>query len=130
MSLSNQNTGVVDGLGKTELQNLSLKTTLHETLSGKLKNIIERVLLLGHKTESLQTADERRSLEEALGVLGIKGEKSTGSLTKIESYDRKIHRKNTFRTLESMYCTRQISRLQRRPYSPQSLSSWSRRSFS
>lgn len=36
----------------------------------------------------------------------------------------------TLRTLDSMYWTRQISRLQRRPYSPQSLSSWSRRSFS
>ena len=103
MSLSNQNTGVVDGLGKTELQDLSLKTALHETLSGELKNIIERVLLLSHKTKSLQSADERRSLEEALGVLGVKGEKSTGSLSHFGKHE--LHAPDLTLAAETIFTT-------------------------
>ena len=48
VSLSDEHTGVVDGGGKTLLDDLGLKTTLHESLRGKLKDVIKSVLLVGH----------------------------------------------------------------------------------
>lgn len=80
VTLADKDTCVVHGLRKVELENLSLKTSLHEDLSGKLQDIIQRVFFVGQDTVSLQSADQRSGLEQALGVLGIKGQQGTGSL--------------------------------------------------
>ena len=110
VSLSDKDTSVVDGLCKVELENLGLQAALHEALSSQLEDIIKGVLLISHQTISLQSANERRSFEEALGVLGVKGEQSSSSLDlqynmPIQLFHLKIDKSIclTFRTLESMY---------------------------
>jgi hypothetical protein len=80
VALSDQNTSMVDGLGKTLLKDLGLESSLHESLSGQLKDIIEGVLLVSQKTISLQAAEKRRSLEESLGVFWVQSEESTSRL--------------------------------------------------
>jgi hypothetical protein len=80
VSLSDKNTGVVDGLGKTLLEDLGLESALHESLSGKLENIIEGVLLVSQETVSLEAADKRGSLEESLRILQVQSQKGTGRL--------------------------------------------------
>jgi hypothetical protein len=71
VALANEDTGMVDRLGKVELEYLSLKSAFHEDLGGELEDIIERVLILGHDTVALKSADKRRSLEKSLRILSI-----------------------------------------------------------
>lgn len=80
MSLSDQDAGMVDGSGKALLENFSLEATLHESLSSQSQDVLEGVLLVGQETVSLQATDKGASLEDALGVLQVKGQKGTGSL--------------------------------------------------
>ena len=80
VSLSDEDASVVDGLGEALLEDLGLQSALEESLGGELEDIIEGRLLLGHEAESLQSVDQRRGLEQALGVLGVKGKQSSGSL--------------------------------------------------
>ncbi len=74
---------MVNGLGKVLLEDLSLQSALHEDLGGELQDIIEGVLVFSEDTVALQAADERRSLEKSLWVLGIQSKKGTGSLGEI-----------------------------------------------
>jgi hypothetical protein len=71
---------VVDGFGKTLLEYFGLKSAFHDSLCAELKDIIQRVLFISHKTESLKTSNKGRSFKEALGVLGVQGQESSGSL--------------------------------------------------
>jgi len=80
VSLSDKDASVVDGLGKVKLENLGLKSALHENLCGQLKDVIQGVLVLGKEAVSLQAADKGRGLEKALGVLSVAHEKGSGSL--------------------------------------------------
>lgn len=80
VALTDEDASVVDGLSQVQLEDLGLEAALHEDLSGELEDIIKRVLILSHETIALEAADERRSLEESLGVLGIQSEESSGSL--------------------------------------------------
>lgn len=80
VALANQHTGVVDGLGEPLLEDLGLQAAFQESLSSKLQDIIQRVLLVGHQAESLESADQGGGLEQSLGVLGVKGQQGTGSL--------------------------------------------------
>ena len=86
MSLSDQHAGVVDGLGKTLLEDLGLEATLHESLSGQGQDVLEGSLLIGQKSVSLETTDKRGGLEDALGVLQVKSQKGTGGLMMIERF--------------------------------------------
>jgi hypothetical protein len=81
VALSDQDTSMVDGLGKTLLKDLGLKSSLHESLSGQLKDIIEGVLLISHEAISLQAAKKRRGLEKSLWVFWVQSEESTGRLS-------------------------------------------------
>jgi hypothetical protein len=71
VALSDQHTGVVDGLGKTLLEDFGLKSSLHESLSGQLEDVIERVLFVSQETVSLQATEEWGGLEESLRILGV-----------------------------------------------------------
>jgi hypothetical protein len=88
VSLSDEHASVVDGLGESLLEDLGLQTTLHQSLRGQLKNIIQSVLLIGHKTVTLQAADKGGGLKQALGVLAVQGKEGTSSLQKFEKYGR------------------------------------------
>lgn len=80
VSLSNENTGMVDGLGEALLEDLGLQSALHQSLGGELEDIIEGVLLVGHEAVALEAADEGGGLEQSLGVLGVKSQEDTGGL--------------------------------------------------
>lgn len=83
VTLTDENTGMVDRLGKSLLVHLSLEATFKELLGGELKNEIELELVLGEETVTIHTTEESCSLEDALGVLRVEGEQSTGGLTKL-----------------------------------------------
>lgn len=141
VSLADQNTGVVDGLSHTGSEHHSLKSALHQLGSAQLQNVVELLLLLGDQSQTSHAADDGGSLEDTAGVLLVQGEELTSSLqrhfhavSKRLSEDCRKDNANepipTLRILARTSCTLQISRLQRRPNSPQMRSSWSRRSRS
>lgn len=80
VTLTNEDASVMDRLGQVELENLGLEASLHEDLRGELQDIIKRVLFVSEDTVSLQAADQRGSLEKALGVLSVQSQQSSGSL--------------------------------------------------
>ena len=77
MSLLDEDTGVVDGLGKTELVDTSLETTLQEVLDLQGQDVIELHAGLVKDTDTDQTANEGVSFEQTLWVLLVKGKKLT-----------------------------------------------------
>lgn len=81
VTLTDQDTGVMDGLGKAELEDLSLKATLQEILNLKGKDIIELVHGLVEDTNTDQTTDQGITLERTTGILLVQGQELTGSLT-------------------------------------------------
>jgi len=88
VTLLDEDTCVVDRLGKTELEHLGLETTLQEVVNLEAENVIELLLGLVQDTDADQTADERVSLEETLGALVLKGQELTGSLADLGKGER------------------------------------------
>jgi hypothetical protein len=83
VTLADKDTGMVDRLGETLLVNLGLQTTFKQLLGGKLKNEIEFELIIGKETVTAHTTKKGGSLEDTLGILGVKGEQCTSDLTKL-----------------------------------------------
>jgi len=83
VALANEDTGVVDRLGKAELVDASLKTTLQEILNLEGKHVIELHAGLVEHTDTDQTTNEGVSFEQTLGVLLVHGEELTGSTTNL-----------------------------------------------
>jgi hypothetical protein len=83
VALTNQDTGVVNALGKSLFVHLGLETSLQQFLSRQLKDEIQFELIVGKETITLHSAHEGSSLEHSLGVLGIEGKKGTGSLSEL-----------------------------------------------
>lgn len=81
--LADEDTGVVNRLGQTKLEHLSLQTPLQEILDPQSKHIVEPGLGLVQYTDTDQTADKGVTLEQTTGVLLIKGKKLTGSTTDV-----------------------------------------------
>ena len=79
MTLTDEDTGVVDGLGKTELVDAGLETALQEVLNLEGQDVIELHAGLVKDTDTDQTANEGVSFEETLGVLLVHGEELTAS---------------------------------------------------
>ena len=77
MSLTDENTGVVDGLGEAELVDAGLETALQEVLNLKGQDVIELHAGLVKDTDTHETANESVTLEETLGVLLVKSKKRT-----------------------------------------------------
>lgn len=77
VALADQDTGVVDGLGKTELVDASLEAALKEIFDLKGKDVIELHAGLVEHTDTNETANEGISFEETLGVLLVEGKKLT-----------------------------------------------------
>ena len=77
MALANKHTGVVDGLGKTELVDAGLKTALQEVLNLEGKHVIELHAGLIEHTDTDETANERITLEQTLGVLLVERQERT-----------------------------------------------------
>ena len=81
MSLTNENTGVVDGLGETEFVDTSLKTTLQEILNLQCQHVIELHARLIEDTNTDETTNKCISFEESLGVFLIESEQLTTDLS-------------------------------------------------
>ena len=77
VSLADENTSVVDGLGETELVDTGLQTTLQEILNLQGQHIIELHTGFVEDTNTDETANEGVSFEESLGVLLVEREQLT-----------------------------------------------------
>lgn len=77
VTLLDQDTGVVDGLGETELVDTGLETTLQEVLNAEGKNVIELHARLVKHTDTDQATNQGIAFEQTLGVLLVEGEKLT-----------------------------------------------------
>jgi len=80
VSLADQNTGVVDGLGETELVDAGLETALQEILNLQGQDVIELHAGLVQDTDANETANESVTLEKTLWVLLVQGQKLTGTM--------------------------------------------------
>jgi hypothetical protein len=77
VALADEDTGVVDGLGKTELVDASLEAALQEILDLQGQDVIELHAGLVEDTDTDETANEGIAFEETLGVLLVEGKKLT-----------------------------------------------------
>lgn len=77
VALADQDTGVVDGLGKAELVDTSLEAALQEILDLQGQDVIELHAGLVEDTDTDETSDQRIAFEETLGVLLVEGKKLT-----------------------------------------------------
>lgn len=80
VTLADQDTGVVDGLGETELVDTGLETALQEILNLQGQDVIELHAGLVEHTDTDETANEGISFEETLGVLLVESKKLTTQL--------------------------------------------------
>lgn len=81
VTLADQDTGVVDRLGETELVDAGLEAALQEILSLEGKDVIELHAGLVEHTDAHETANEGIALEEALGVLLVERKKLTADMS-------------------------------------------------
>lgn len=77
VALLDQDTGVVDRLGETELVDTGLQAALQEVLDLQGQDIIELHAGLIEHTNTDETANQGITLEETLGVLVVKSEQLT-----------------------------------------------------
>lgn len=77
VALADQDTGVVDRLGETELVDTGLETALKEILDLQGQDVIELHAGLIEHTDTDETANQGISLEQTLGVLLVEGEQLT-----------------------------------------------------
>lgn len=83
VTLADQDTGVVDGLGKAKLVDAGLEATLKEILDLEGKNVIKLHAGLIEDTDADETANEGVAFEKTLGVLLVEGEQLTSSTTNL-----------------------------------------------
>lgn len=77
VTLADEDTSVVDRLGKTKLVDASLKAALQEIFGLEGKDVIELHAGLVEHTDTNKTANEGIAFEETLGVLLVEGKKLT-----------------------------------------------------
>jgi hypothetical protein len=78
VSLADENTGVMDGLGEAELVDAGLETALQEILNLEGQDVIELHAGLVEDTDANETANEGISFEKTLWILLVEGQKLTG----------------------------------------------------
>jgi len=83
VALLDEDTRVVDGLGQTLFVDLSLEATFQEFLRGKLQDEIQLELIIGKETVTTHPTEESSTLEDALGVLRVKSQQRSGSLSQL-----------------------------------------------
>ena len=81
VTLTNEHTSVVDGLGQAALEDLSLETTLQEVLDLQGQHVIETHAGLIEHTDADETTNKGVTLEKTLGVLVIELQELTGRTT-------------------------------------------------
>ncbi len=81
MSTSDVDSGVVNRLGHSSLEDNGLKSSLEELSGGKSENIIEFVLTFLEETELDHSLDKGLSFEDSSGIVGVEGKELSGSLS-------------------------------------------------
>lgn len=79
VSLGDQNSGVVDRSGQTQLEDLGLQSSLQEVLWSQSQDVIQLHLVLWQDTDSDQSSDQSVTLEQSLFVLVVSGQQVTSS---------------------------------------------------
>lgn len=80
VSLVDEDSGVVDRSGKTQLEDLGLQSSFQEVFDSQGQDVIQLHLVFGQDTNSDQSSDQGVTFEQSLGVLFISGQKvSSGS---------------------------------------------------
>lgn len=74
MSLADEDPGVVDTLGQSELEHLSLESPLQEVLSLQGQNIVKLHLVLGQYPGPNKATQQCISLKQSSWILFIQGE--------------------------------------------------------
>lgn len=69
VSLADENTGVVDRLGKSVLEDNGLQTSLQKVLNLEGKDEIELVLLLGENSVAVESSQESGSIEKSVPLV-------------------------------------------------------------
>jgi hypothetical protein len=126
VALADEDTSVVDGLGKTELVDAGLETALQEVLNLEGQDVIELHAGLVEHTNADEAANEGVTFEKALRVLLVEGQERTAHVSTLRCAKSELSDctyRAARRILERVNWTRQTSRLLRRPYSPTSFSS-------
>lgn len=91
VALADEDTSVVDGLGKTELVDASLEATLKEILDLEGEHVIELHAGLVEHTDTDETANQGVAFKETLGVLLVEGEQLTARLLDLQRLDDAGH---------------------------------------
>ena len=82
MSLSDADSGVVDGVSESALEDLSLQSSFEEFVDGQTQNIIESVLgFFVEESEFEHSFEKCVSFEDSSLVVGFEGQQLSGSLS-------------------------------------------------
>jgi hypothetical protein len=77
VTLLDEDTGVVDGFGETELADTGLQTAFKEIFDFEGEHVIELHARFVEHTDTDETSNEGVAFEETLGIFFIKREKLT-----------------------------------------------------
>lgn len=83
MALADEDAGVVNGLGETELVDARLQAALQEILNLEGQHVIELHTRLVEHTDADQAANEGIALKETLGIFLVEGQKLTARIVSI-----------------------------------------------
>lgn len=83
VTLSDQNAGMVDRLGKTLLVYLRLETSFQQLLRRQLQDGIQLQFVVGKKSVSAHPTQQGGTLEDSFGVLGVQREESPCGLAEL-----------------------------------------------
>jgi hypothetical protein len=83
VALTDQDTGVVDGLGQTLLVNLGLETAFQQLLGCQLKNGIQLKFVISEQSIPAHAAKHSGTLEDSGGILGLQCQQSTSGLSQL-----------------------------------------------
>jgi hypothetical protein len=81
VSLSDQDSGVVNGLGETEFKNLGLESSFHEIFHFKSEDVVEFHVLFIENTNSHQSSEKSVTFEQPLWVFVFEGEQHSGGFS-------------------------------------------------
>ena len=81
VSLLDEGTSVVDGLGESALEDEGLETALEEVSGLQVEAVINAILVLREDTVAVEAAHEGLAFEKTSGVVLLKGKEGTGGLS-------------------------------------------------
>ena len=84
VSLVDEDSSLVDGLGlEAFLVDPGLESLVQELIDGETQDVIQLELLIGEQTISVHSVEQCSALEKSSGVLLLKGEQLSGSLSEL-----------------------------------------------